>query len=383
MASPALGGVLAGLMAGWEAGDQKTRERVADKRAADEYDYVQGRRKVVDQQQDTTFGLGLQDRERRIRREDTQDARTGTLFDQQQQDREHALTRRPILERREDEQYGLQTALTKQQMAQSKAQHGVHMNEAAIRAEMARMGLDDAKIQRQAQRAQRAVLGAVATADVTGDWSAVAGAINATLGQDHGYQVKSIREQKDGSFVVDFGGEPMVLPNKQALAEAAFKLTSPETYAHVLQSTIGQRMGATDPKNRPPAQVATADAVFSRLEPQEGESDAARWIRAFNMANSSKEMSPEARVQKFYADTLKAMLPAGATQNDVDRAKAAAKQLTDEFAKMQGVSATPAPSAASPGTQTSGRTIVRTGTTADGQRVALYSDGTIGPAPAQ
>lgn len=335
-----MGGILSGLLSGWRLGDADTRQRKADARVEDEYAYQQERRGVLDAQHDTTFQQGQDDRGRRIKREDNLDQRSDTLFDQQQQDREHALARRPIVEQREDEQYGLQTALTKQQMRQSAAQFGSQQQAAAVRAELDRMGLDDAKIERQARRAQRAVLGAISTADITGDWKSVVGAINSTMGKDNGYEVKSIQEQKDGSFVIDFGGnEPMVLPDRQALAEAAFKLTSPETYAQVLHSAIGQRLGLAENGQRQPAQVATADAVFARLEPLEGEGDAARWIRAFNMSNSSRDMAPEARVQKFYADTLRAMLPEGAGDRDVARAKSAAEQLTREYATMVGIGA--------------------------------------------
>lgn len=50
-----------------------------------------------------------------------------------------------------------------------------------------------------------------------------------------------------------------------------------------------------------------------------------------------------------------------------EAAKAAIKQVSDSRLRKDG----------------GGRTVIRTGTAPDGQRVALYSDGTIGPAPAQ
>lgn len=390
MANPALGGILQGLMAGWERGDQKTREREHDQRVREDYAYQQQRRGVVDAQNDQAFGLRLEDRERNIKREDKADARVETQFNQSQEDRAHALERRPVLEAREDEQYGLQTALTKQQMEQSRAQHGVNMSEAAIRAEMARMGMDDAKIQARAKQAQRAVVGAIASADVTGNWDSVAQAINATLGKDNGYEVREIKEQPDGSFVIDFGGDkPMVLRDRQALAEAAYKLTSPETYAQVLQSTIAQRAGlpVAGGRGQGSAQQQMVAWLYQNLPAKEGESPEQRSMRAWQTYKSTQNLSPE----RVYIDMLKALIPPGATDKDVQRAKEQAQRFAQEFSAQQG--ATPqgaTPAAAQPPMGGSGdpsqpqtKRVVRTGTAPDGSKVVQYEDGTIGPAPAQ
>lgn len=391
MASPALGGILQGLMAGWERGDQKTREREHDQRVREDYAYQRQRRGVVDAQNDQAFGLRLEDRERNIKREDKADARVETQFNQSQEDRAHALERRPVLEAQEDERYGLQTALTKQQMAQSKAQHGVNMSEAAIRAEMARMGLNEAKVQQHANQSRRAFAAGLALFDATGDTESMRVGLNATIGKDHGYQVKSIRQNDDGSFSIDFGGDkPMVLNDRKALEEAAFKLTEPETYLDVWRSTLAQRAGlpvAGQGRGQGSAQQQMVAWLYQNLPAKEGESPEQRSMRAWQTYKSTQNLSPE----RVYIDMLKALIPAGATDKDVQRAKEQAQKFAQEFSAQQGATPQSAPpAAAKPPMGGSGdpsqpqtKRVVRTGTAPDGTKVVQYDDGTIGPAPAQ
>ncbi len=340
MANPALGGILQGLMAGWERGDQKTREQTNDRRVAEEYDYAKGRRGVVDAQQDNLYGLGLEDRERKIKIEDKREGRADVDWSWLQSEREHLKNRRPIEEAQTDEIRGLGIAQTKQQMAQSEAQHVMNMRSAAMRAEMDRIGLTDEKLNLRTKQVQRALFGSLATAEVTGNMAPVVEAMNATIGKDHGYQIRDIKRQQDGSFTVDYGGdEPMVFQSIDALGDAVMKLTNPETYAQIM---LSRTPAGTE---KPPAQVATADAVYARMRQMDqykGVPDSDLWIAAFDKSQETKDLSLEARLDSFYTQTLHKLLPPGASEKERAGAEAAAEQMTARYADRFSGSAAPA-----------------------------------------
>lgn len=332
--SAATGGILSGLLSGFRLGEADTRQRKADARVEQEFDYTTQRRGVLDGYQDKEFVNRQEDRATDVKRKAVEEDRKGVVFKQGQQDRVRALAREPVEYAQKDERHGLAVKQANQQMGQSAAGFASSQRDSNMRAEMMKMGLDQEKVAQNAQKARRTVLSSLATAETTGNWPLVVSSINSTLGQDNGYQVKAIQPQEDGSLLVDFGGEkPMKFANVDALAEAALKLTDPDTYGKVLESTMQQRRGGMN-GGRPQGgvQQQLVEFYMQNMNAIDGESKQERFMRASAEARKTDGMDSNARYDKFLTD----LTDPGMNEREIEQAMAMAKKMADGGAVFGG-----------------------------------------------
>src|SRR5690606_8431741 len=117
--------------------------------------------------------------------------------------RSHMLERRPVLEEREDADYGLRSAIQGMRAKASKmeldrlptkyaredAEFDMRQRRdkqalsiQGMQAELTRMGLDEKRLQANLNRARDAVGRGIAHGMQTGDWGGLAQAYNATIG---------------------------------------------------------------------------------------------------------------------------------------------------------------------------------------------------------
>jgi hypothetical protein len=391
MAGYALGGILSGLMQGYDTQNEINRRNQLDQEARDE-------------------------RAAQRRRQAAADSRTEIQFENQQADRSHMLERRPVLEQREDADYGLQSAIKKLQL--QRGEHDVarmpvedqqkdaefalqqqgrrqQLSINAMRAQLEKMGLDQAKVDQARKQAEDALVQGFAAGRMTGDWTHLADAYNATIAQTHGGQpIAGITQGPDGSFTVtSAGGGAMKFADQNHLFQAVGAIVDPKLYMQDLYASV-QRQSQ-------PAAIQETNAIFQRLPAQEGEDDNARWMRAYAMRSEKAGESPSDSAAGFYKTLvkdagLKPEKAMEATRTFMSTFYPNAKgpwnggqqsQVQPVFADPGSGAAPPprfaqqqqaAPSAPAPRTQAPPR-VVRYGTLRDGTRVAQLEDGTVVP----
>jgi hypothetical protein len=399
MANVALGGMLSGLMQG--------------------YDYQNALNR-----QDALYKQAQADKAYERQRQQKADARTDTQFDEQQQDRAHSLERRPVLESREDADYGLQSAVKQLQL--QKGTHDVarmpvedqqhdaefslsqqakrqQLSLGQMRLHLERMGLDDKMLEASRTKTQRALGMGLAQAQATGDWSGFVKGFNATVGQMPNAQpLESIQRANDGSLTMRMAdGSARQFTDSRQLAATAAALVQPDVY---LKSIFNSQFGHDGNGETVPASVKETDAIFRRLKPQDGESENDRWMRAYSMSSAKAGESPADSAAGFYRTMVK---DAGLKP---DKAMDATRSFMSQFYPSakgpwnggqqdapapvftdpgSGVAppprfAQPAPRAPAPQAQPQQAPqarprVVRYGTSRDGTRVAQLEDGTVVP----
>jgi hypothetical protein len=392
MAKTAFGGILSGLMQGFDYQNEVNRRERLDREAADDRAYQRSRMQRADM-------------------------RAETEFENQQADRAHMLERRPVLEAREDEDYGLQSAIRKLQLKrgihdvermpiedqqrdaefalnqqakrQSIAEGGQRLSLNKMRMELEKMGLDQAKIDQARKQAEEALLHGFAAGRMTGDWSRLAHAYNATIARTHGGQPIAITQNEDGSFTVANGSGAMKFADQNHLFQAVGAIVDPKLYMQDLYASMT--------RSDEPAAIKETNAIFQRLQPIEGEDDNARWMRAFAMRSARAGESPQDSAAGFYKTLVKdaGMKPDKAMEatrtfmetfypNARGPWNAGQQQVQPVFAGP-GTGVAPPPRFAQPAPAPAPRApapqprVVRYGTMRDGTRVAQLEDGTIVP----
>ncbi len=409
MAGLATGGILQGLMDGWDQQNEINRRNALDAEARAE-------------------------RERQAGREARADERVETVFEHGLEDRSHMLKRRPILEQREDETYGLDRSirgmqaergrmeldrlptkyaqedaefdLGQQAKRQSMAESGQRMSLNAMRIELERMGIDEKRLDMGIAKARNAIGAGFAQGRATGDWNGLAEAYNSTIGSFGGAPIAGITQNEDGSFTItSAGGKVTQFANQDQLLRAAATMVDPRIYVQAAFEGIRSQQEeaaarAKNPKNFTEL-VRGDDGSLQQFDYATGRTapimDESGQPAKGTLAGREREGTPAQIAAKFYADQVKdgarADDAAKVTAHYMRRAHPEAEgwwaprrvdpQWGDEgAAPPPRFAAQPQRSGARPGTSPApggshGR-VVRTGT-ANGRRVAQYEDGTILP----
>jgi hypothetical protein len=295
MTSIALGGVLQGLMQGYDYQNELNRRAQLDEE---------------DRQQ----------REVERRRQARADHRLETTFANEQADRAHDLERQPTLEAREDETYGLQSAIRKLQLEGAKFDATRAPIEAtqkdrafeadmrskrqaarldAMRAELARLGIDEKRVNQSRQQAREQLFAGFAQGRMTGDWDALRDAYNGSIANTHGGSpVTAITEEPDGSFTITSGSGTARFRDQSQLMQMAAAITDPTTYVEGL-------LEAAKSQADQPAAIKETNAIFKRLAPQQGETDDDRWMRAFALRSTRASEDPANTAASFYQTVMK------------------------------------------------------------------------------
>ena len=199
-------------------------------------------------------------------RQQRADQRDTTLFDQQQADYQHDLNRRPMLEQREDESYGLQRAIDQARL--KSVQHDLdrepeldrqhdaefelnqeskrqQMRTEALRQRLKQMGIDE----KQQARAQQAVATALGTGFrayiVTGDPSGITHAWNSVAPQLGMSPIDDLTKNDDGSFTLTMQGqEPIAIKDDQHLASTIATVSDPGNFNQLLFSSEARKAEA-------------------------------------------------------------------------------------------------------------------------------------------
>jgi hypothetical protein len=320
MAGYALGGILTGLMKGYD--DQNAQNQL-DRYYQDYFDQRAFQR----------------------RRDVAADARGQTEFNDKQADRAHMLERRPIEEGQKDADYGLgaaikqlqlqkgqhdfdrlpaldaqddaKFALDQQAKRQSIAESGQRMSLDAIKMQLDRLGLDQKRVDQARQQAQDALEQGFAAGRMTGDWGHLADAYNATIATTHGgAPISAITQGPDGSFTVSSGSGSMKFADQTHLFQAIGAIVDPKLYMQDLYAGLTRK--------DQPAAIQETNAIFQRLPAREGEDENARWMRAYAMRSAKAGESPEAAAAGFYK------MVSGTGANS-ERALAATRQFMSTF----------------------------------------------------
>lgn len=409
MAGLATGGILQGLMSGWDQQNEINRRNALDAEARAE-------------------------RERQAARQARSDERVETLFEHGLEDRSHMLKRRPILEQREDEMYGLDRTIRGMQVdrgrmeldrlptkyaqedaefelgqrakRQSLAEGGQRMSLNAMRLELERMGIDEKRLDMGIAKARNAIGAGFAHGRATGDWNGLAEAYNSTIGSFGGAPIAGITENEDGSFTItSAGGKVTQFKDQDQLLRAAAMMVDPRIYVQAAFEGIRSQQEeaaarAKNPKNFTEL-VRGDDGVLRQFDYATGRTapitDESGQPAKGTLAGREREGTPAQIAAKFYADQVKdgarAEDAAKVTADYMRRAHPEAEgwwaprridpQWGDEGAAPPPRFAAPQPRAgarpgASPTPGGSHGRVVRTGT-ANGRRVAQYEDGTILP----
>jgi len=401
MANPALGGILSGLMQGYDYQNELNHQR-------DEREYQKNRRAVTDAQQDQRFGAdmtGLNQRNQlgALELENApakyqRDAALGyaqikgyglrNAMDQFQ------LDRAPTVAKQQDAEFALNQQAKRGQIGLQ-----------GMQAQLARMGLDEKKIDQQRRQSQEALVGGITQGRMTGDWSGLVSAYNKTVGNHFGAApLESITQNQDGTFTAaSSNGTLTHLSGVDQLMDVAGAVTSPETY---VKGLFDRHFG----DKNDPADIRSARELAKGMQRNPGESDAQLLNRAYDRVRAKGYMDPADLHAKIYQSAMTAL------KDDFnmtpEQKSAAAMEQADKYveavmarggreagggtgfaAAAQGAvpqwadpgnGVTPPPRFAQPSSETpsagvgSHGRVVRTGVK-NGQRVALYEDGSILP----
>lgn len=390
------GGILSGFLDGWMKGEDRHRER-------EQYESAKRKAAKQEQRSDTQWEQSQQDR---VRDQAWQDEgrgvqrehwlRDATAYQQGQDDRAHALRRRPVLEAREDEAHAVGMEGRRAQLAAARQGMAFAAEDQADHRRARQREWDQASLQDEVTKAVRAVSPAFVNGMRTGDWAGMKDAWNSTMGQHNGQVVDDIAQGEDGRITVTVNGKPKAFNDAgefQAFVSNALDPTAAFVQMDTTRRALEQRSLGLGPAGRGasvPAALQEADAVYQRLPAKEGESENERWMRAYAMTTQKAGMSPEQAGAGFYQALMK---EAGGRKDAHERAMAATDLYMQTFygqapaARAAGAAPghAPAPTgmagamAASPPAAAAQPRVVRTGTLPDGTRVAQLEDGSIVP----
>lgn len=369
------GGVLSGLLSGWRMGEN-------DHRAKEQYESDKVRQVKADQRGDVQWSQGQEDRVRDIdwqgqerdqqRQHWTQNA---TVFNQGQEDRAHAIGRRPVLEAREDEAHTLGVEARRQQIAAGRQQMGFAAEDQANQRRARKREWDAVSLQEEMDKATRVVAPAFIRGNQTGDWSQLKDAWNNTMGA-HGAKVDAIESGPGGKIGVLVNGKQRIFNSADELQGFIVDALDPsEAFATMAENRKALQRSALGGDRGAPAAIQETDAIFNRLRPEQGESESDRWMRAYALRSQKAGMSPQQAGAGFYQALMK---EAGGGARAHEQAMAATQTFMQTFyggEQSQGAP-TQGASTAQPAAQGDSRgRVVRTGTLPDGRRVAQYEDG--------
>lgn len=361
----------------YELGVQRPLQTESAQLGVQSQRFAVGRQPVEAQQQDAKFQQGME---------------AGALSNQAAR---FSVARMPVEARQQDARFGMEMQGAQQGIVARQLQIGSAQRAAQI--EEAQQ--PDRLNQIQIERAQRQALDEVAKNGQqffqlasTGNKQKAADLMNAVFAKamndpdgDAGLRVnqegKYFMVGPDGNPVAMLGDENGVLQyayqfasdyntfaqswqgiqaaRAQAAAkEAEARATNPQRFVETMQQpdgtvamidrTTGTARAVTDEQTgkpvrgaidgrsgQMPARLQEVEAVVARMQPQEGESDDDRWMRAYSMVTSRAGMDPEQASADFYETVMRGLLKPDLTgritPEAVQQAQQQAAQLTEDF----------------------------------------------------
>lgn len=381
------GGILGGILSGWRMGEEDTRTRQEFKARQEDAAFQRQRQQVADARAAQEHDWRVQDRPGEVSyREDERNqqrqhwARNAALFDEAQADRAYDRGRRPLLEARDAELFGLDVEGRRQNIAAGRQQMGFAAENQAEQRRVRQRVWDEASLQDEIDKATRAVSPAFMRGQALGDWTPLKDAWNRTMGQ-HGAKVDAIESGPDGKIGVLVNGKQTIFNSADELHGFIADALDPTDAFAAMGANRRGRM--RDAAGGSPSYVQEIEYLRGIMPKREGESDGDHIGRVLEYRNRARSKSPDEEfrglVAKFMAD--------GYTKPEaaVERARAVMEQSFRQPPRgtFDDVDFSRHPRAAS--SQGGARRVVSVAIDTQGRygpkggRVAKYDDGSIGP----
>ncbi len=213
------------------------------------------------------------ERERAVQRQ-----REATQWNQQQEDRQHMLERRPVLEQRQDQQFGLQNQIAQNRLKagqfelerqpvlaeqqdqafstqQQVRQQQLHMGR--LRQEAARMGLDEKRVEKHRNALGRAMGAGWSQYEMTGNTQPLVDAWNAQVAGTALSPIRHLVKNQDGSITLQMADtEPMKIPDDQHLMTIIATALSPDNFLKIVHQATSSRAAAAAARAKNPQQFS-------------------------------------------------------------------------------------------------------------------------------
>lgn len=244
-----LGAIMGGALQGWREGQSDyERAQILKQQQAEAQQRMAGQGLQQQILQDRVNRLGTTDQQAddeaqaRIAAQQAQTQGTGL----ENAIRTHTISQFPVTDAQNAQAFNTQQQLRAQQL-----------QDAAIHAQLEKLGVSKAQLQNGIEEAQRELGVGFLKGQTTGDWSGLASAWNSTIGATHGGQVSKITQNQDGSFTAypdDPNAQPIKFQDQQHLLQTAASMTDPSIYARSLYQSLAEKQAADaarakNPKN--------------------------------------------------------------------------------------------------------------------------------------
>ena len=267
-----------------------------------ERQYQTQRRGVLDQRVDTTWD---QQQDDRVEDRGWQQYMRGA----QKEDRAYQLERRPIEAQQKDDAHALNMRNVQQSMGIRASQEGRSAALDQMRMQMAELGLDDAKLQRDQRNFAAKIGGPARRFAMTGDTKDISAAFREVTGGEG-----ELVRKDDGSYAISSPeGETPIGTRDDVMRVLSTFSQSPEAYLN-LQYQIAT--GAGRAGSAQPANVREIEYIAERMPRLEGESDQDHFMRAAEFVKRTGVRDPEV---EFRSLMLKIMEGQRAATGKVDR----------------------------------------------------------------
>lgn len=363
---------------------------------AGERKHLAERRTVEEGRQDTAYSQSQDDRTHDIARRGITEGRQDTAYGQQQESYQHGMERRPVEELQKDTAFNTgqeaahlnmdlakkQDSRADKQLALSQAEFGSRQRVEKIRAEMAQLGLDDARVAAGYRKSEQQLMPLFQQYQVDKDPTVFQDWYNNHVGD--GNQVKIVKNDKGTFDIQSNRGTSQQGVSGDEIARMARTLVRPDVYMESLYAGVKahqeqEAARAKNPKNfgepvqaadgttgmldyntgtvrqikgedgKPftgivhgsgagtkPAMLQEVDALNQNMPQIEGETPTARWMRAYSSANKRLTADPAQAKADFYSKTLQKLLPdpqfGAPTPDKLKKAQDTAQGLADQFA---------------------------------------------------
>lgn len=269
------------------------------------------------------------ERERAVQRQ-----REATQWDQQQEDRQHMLERRPVLEQRQDQQFGLQNQIaqnrlkagefelqrqpvkTRQQdeafaTQQKIRQQQLHMNR--LRQEAARMGLNEQRIEQQRRQIGHDMGAGFSQYELTGDPQPLVDAWNRNVKGTTLDPISGLTKNKDGTISLQLGdGKPLTIQDDDHLMAVIGTALNPDNFLKIYAQSVKSKAEASAARAKYPdrfTELVRDDAGnLLRYDLETGKTTPVRndqgGVVSGTLAGRSRGDTPEKIATQFYQKLL-------------------------------------------------------------------------------
>lgn len=309
-----MAGIFGNFMRGYEGARRQLSEDEERRYLAQERQYQQERRGVLDERDDVVWDQGQEDRARGLERDAAeyplrfrsleQGVESGDLG---LQSARFAVGRQPIEAQQADELHGLNVQGAQQGMRMRASAEGRAAEMHRIQREMADLGLDEARLQAQYTQFRNQLGPAARQFVMRNDPKAIEDFWNSTLGAENPIR---IIQAEDGTYLSQpaAGGEPQPIGTREDVIRMVDAFSrSPTAYLDTLH---GLTMGARGGRGTPAA-IQEAEYVAQLLPEVPGESPRDRMLRAYEISKYRGMERPEDARRKIAAEVARGMAAMG------------------------------------------------------------------------